>query len=216
MPHVPTKFIILALIISAVLAYFSVAQLANPKTQPPLEIPNTASAKAKAFVEEARAQIGVVTEYDTSYFSNGDVPGDRGTCADVIWRALLPINYDIRAKLEEDLKFHPTAYPATPQQDPNINFRRVKMLRVFLDKYAKKLTTEIIPNNIENLTEWQGGDIVTFDELTTSHLEHIAIISDNRTSAGVPLLVHNYGKGTQEDDFLLTWPAKINGHYRLF
>lgn len=207
---------ILALIVSVVLACFSVGAFWDPKTPPLLEVPNTASAKAKAFVGTARAQIGVVVEYDTSYFSNGDVPEDRGTCADVIWRALLLLDYDLRAKLEEDLKSRPDAYPSNPPQDHNVNFRRVKMLRVFLDKYAQKLTTGVIPNNVENLTEWQGGDIVTFDELTTSHLEHIAIVSDRRTSTGVPLLIHNYGEGTQENDFLLTWPSQINGHYRLF
>jgi len=214
MPRIPLKFLIFTLIASAVLAYFSVTTSTNQT--PPLEVPNTASVKAKTFVEAARSQIGVVTKYDTSYFSNGNVPADRGTCADVTWRALLPLNYDLRAKLEEDLKSRPNAYPSNPPQDPNVNFRRVKMLRVFLDKYAQKLTKDIIPDNIENLTEWQGGDIVTFAELATSHLEHIAIISNRRTSTGVPLLIHNYGEGTQENNFLLTWPAEINGHYRLF
>lgn len=216
MSRIPIKFVIFALIVSVVLAYFSVGAFTNFGVPPPLEVPNTASAKAKTFVETARAQIGVVVEYDTSYFSNGDVPEDRGTCADVVWRALLPLDYDLRAKLEEDLKSRPEAYPSNPPQDPNVNFRRVKMLRVFLDEYAKKLNLDVIPGNVENLAEWQGGDIVTFDELTTSHLEHIAIVSDRRTSTGVPLLVHNYGEGTQENDFLLTWPSQINGHYRLF
>ena len=216
MSCIPTKFLIFAPIVSAVLAYFAVNAFMDLGGLPALEVPSTTSAKAKIFVEAARTQIGVVVGYDTSYFSNGDVPEDRGTCADVIWRALLPLDYDLRAKLEEDLKSHPNVYPSNPPQDSNINFRRVKMLRVFLDKYAQKLTTDVIPNNIENLTEWQGGDIVTFDELKTSHLEHIAIVSDRRTSTGVPLLIHNYGEGTQENDFLLTWPSQINGHYRLF
>ena len=41
--------------------------------------------------------------------------------------------------------------------DKNIDFRRVKNLKVYFDNNAISLTTDI--NEIE---EWQGGDIVVF------------------------------------------------------
>jgi uncharacterized protein YijF (DUF1287 family) len=195
--------------LSLFLAYLSLQDHA-------VNIPDTFSQVAKDFVKNARSQIGKVTKYDTSYYSYNEIPEESGTCADVIWRALLPVGYDLREKLEKDIKENPQDYPKNPEMDPNVNFRRVKMLRVYLQKFSQNLTTEIIPKNVENLMNWQAGDIVTFDELETSHLEHIAIISDKRNSEGVPLIIHNFGQGTQENDYLLKWPSKINGHFRLF
>ncbi|MBU1151267.1 DUF1287 domain-containing protein [Patescibacteria group bacterium] len=179
-----------------------------------LEIPNLQTPEAKKIVQSARSQIGIVTEYDGSYFPADQVPENSGVCTDVIARALNSIDYDLREKVEEDIAKNPNQYPSSPPLDSNINFRRVKILTVFLGKYFTPLTIQAIPGDIENLTNWQGGDIVTFAPLKSSGLEHIAIISDKRRADGLPLLIHNYGIGTQEDDYLLNWPAQITGHYR--
>ncbi len=45
------------------------------------------------------------------------------------------------------------------------DFRRVKNLKVYFDNNAISLTTEI--NEIE---EWQGGDIVVFKNISESYL----------------------------------------------
>jgi uncharacterized protein YijF (DUF1287 family) len=42
---------------------------------------------------------------------------------------------------------------------------------------------------------------------------HIMIVSDAVTSGGVPLVIHNIGGGTQEEDRLYAFP--ITGHYRV-
>lgn len=189
--------------------------ISNPNFGPSVEIPDTNSNFGKALVMAARKQIGVVTEYDTSYFAKGEVPENSGVCADVIWRALEEMHYDLREKLDEDIIKNPADYPNVNKPDSAIDFRRVKNLKVFFDKYAERITTEVIPGNIENLSKWQAGDLVTFDTLPTNHLTHIAIISDKRRSDGLPLLIHNYGLGTVETDYLTTWPTKITGHYRV-
>jgi len=50
--------------------------------------------------------------------------------------------------------------------DSYINFRRVKVLNIFLSRQAKILTKEMIPSDVQNLSEWQTGDIVTFEKLS--------------------------------------------------
>lgn len=164
-------------------------------------------------VENARAQIGVVVKYDTSYYSGAFPPADRGACADVIWRAFREVGYDFKAMIDEDIAKNLGDYPRDPKGDLNINFRRVRNIKVFLERNAESLTTEVLPGNYENMYQWQGGDIVTFDQIPGG-LWHVAIVSDERRKDGVPLLIHNYGHGVREDDYLLNWPTKINGHYR--
>lgn len=161
----------------------------------------------------ARSQIGIVTKYDTSYYAGAFPPADKGACADVIWRALQVAGFDFKKNLDQDMQKHPQDYPSNPKPDKNINFRRVQNIRIYLNKYAQKLITEVIPNDQNNLKQWQGGDIVTYAQIPGG-LWHIAIVSSNRRSDGVPLLIHNYGRGVREDDYLLKWPTKITGHFR--
>ena len=52
------------------------------------------------------------------------------------------------------------------------------------------------------------GDIVTWKV----PLPHIGIVSRDKSAASVPLIIHNIGAGTQQEDRLFAWP--ITGHYR--
>lgn len=162
-------------------------------------------------VHSARAQIGVVTSYDTSYYGGGYPPSDTGACADVIWRALSEAGYDFKALIDADMAASPDAY--LTEYDANINFRRTQNIGVFLARNAISLTTDVVPGNTENLREWQGGDIVTFAQIPGG-LWHVAVVSDKRRSDGVPYLIHNHGYGTTENDYLTRWPTDITGHYR--
>ncbi|MFA5742381.1 MAG: DUF1287 domain-containing protein [Candidatus Paceibacterota bacterium] len=167
-------------------------------------------------VEAAKKQIGVVTKYDTSYYPDGYPPTDRGACTDVIARALKTNGYDLKEKIDADMAEYPDKYPNA--SDPNINFRRVTNVKIFLDNHAQKLST-CITSECFAQGLWQAGDIVTFDQIPES-LWHIAIVSNktkknnNLGGAMVPFLVHNHGGGTVEDNMLLTWPTPITGHYR--
>ncbi|WP_446899788.1 DUF1287 domain-containing protein [Clostridium sp. LBM24168] len=95
------------------------------------------------------------------------------------------------------------------KSDPNIDFRRVPNLYVYLKKYASSITTELKPNNIDNLKQWQPGDILTFD-----HSEHIAIVSDKRTEDGIPYIIHSTSPYAREGNEIMQWMPKITGHFR--
>ncbi len=161
-------------------------------------------------VEGARKDAENKPVYKSEYYSGGYPPDNEGVCTDVIWRAFKNAGYDLKSMIDKDIKSNIKDYPAVEgKPDPNIDFRRVRNLIVFFNKYAKKLTTEIKPNDIKNLQEWQGGDIVTF-----SNPEHIAIVSDKRNSDGIPYIIHNAGPYTMEVDNLMRWIPGITGHFR--
>ena len=57
--------------------------------------------------------------------------------------------------------------------------------------------------------DYRPGDMVTW--MLPGNLPHIGIISDRKSASGTPLVIHNVGAGTQEEDALLRWP--VTGHY---
>ena len=59
--------------------------------------------------------------------------------------------------------------------------------------------------------DYQPGDLVTWN-LDAGGLPHIGIVSDKKTEQGTPLIIHNIGSGTQEEDCLFSFT--ITGHYR--
>lgn len=166
-------------------------------------------------LEGTLLQRGVVTEYTTKYFSEnkGRPPEHTGACADVIWRSFEYFGEDFQELLEVDMGKNSSVYPSSPLGDVNINFRRVRNIRIFLERNAESLTTEIIPGDFENLSQWQAGDIVTFAQMPGG-LWHIAVISDKRTEEGIPYMIHNYGIGVKEAGTPLDWSTEVTGHYR--
>jgi len=165
-------------------------------------------------VEGARKDAANKPTYRSAYYTDGYPPANEGVCTDVIWRAFMNAGYNLKEMVDLDIKKNPQAYPRVGNKpDPNIDFRRVPNLVSFFSRHAAVLTTEIIPNNLENLKEWQAGDIIVFDKPA----EHIAIISDIRRADGVPFIIHNSSPYTTEADVLLYWAenySKISGHYR--
>ncbi|HEY9061381.1 MAG TPA: DUF1287 domain-containing protein [Pseudobacteroides sp.] len=161
-------------------------------------------------VEGARKDAQNMPVYKSEYYRGGYPPDSEGVCTDVIWRAFKNAGYNLKVMVDKDIKNNKRQYPAVEKKpDPNIDFRRVRNLRVFFNKYADKLSLEIRPNDIKNLQEWQGGDIITF-----SSPEHIAIVSDKRRADGIPYLIHNAGPYTMEVDNLMNWISTISGHFR--
>ena len=63
----------------------------------------------------ATKQVGVTVVYDPSYVSlpypGGDLPRERGVCADVIVRAFRDIGVDLQRELHQDMRAHFGAYP---------------------------------------------------------------------------------------------------------
>lgn len=147
-------------------------------------------------------------KYNGEYVDGGYPSDDVGICADVIWRAFKNAGYVLKDMIDEDIKNNPSDYPELDgRRDPNIDFRRVRNLKVFFDKYATKLTLD--PYKIE---EWQPGDIVVFGKNYT----HIGIVPDKRNKEGNSYLIHNAGQYHREEDALIRWSNKdsITGHYR--
>src|SRR5690348_15246663 len=80
----------------------------------------------------AKEQTLKPVTYDGSYiriaYPNGDVPGDKGVCTDVVIRAYRKVGIDLQVKVHEDMK---TAYAVYPRiwgmsgPDANIDHRRV-------------------------------------------------------------------------------------------
>lgn len=140
--------------------------------------------------------------YDASYYAGGYPPDDIGVCADVIWRAFKNAGYSLREMLAIDIAARPSAYPLITVPDKNIDFRRVRNLRIFFEEYAISLTLDA-----EDIREWQAGDIVIFGQD-----KHIGIISDKRNRHGVTYVIHNAGQAEREEDCLARY--EITGHYR--
>lgn len=161
--------------------------------------------------EAARQQIGVTVTYDPSYVSlpypGGDVPQDRGVCTDVVIRALRLMGLDLQQAVHEDMKAHFAAYPqlwGLKRPDKNIDHRRVPNLQTYFTRrgWARPLSADP--------ADYRAGDIVTC--LIGDTLPHIMVVSDRRTSDGTPLIIHNIGNGTQEEEDLFSF--SLTGHYR--
>lgn len=166
-------------------------------------------------LQGARIDVQIKPIYKDGYYKGGYPPNSEGVCTDVIWRAFKNAGYELKDLVDADIKDNIKYYPRVEgKPDPNIDFRRVKNLTSFFKRKAEVLTTEIIPYDINNLKEWQGGDIVVFDK---PH-EHIAIVSDKRREEdGVPYIIHNSSPYTKENDMLIYWDkniSKIIYHFR--
>ncbi len=145
--------------------------------------------------------------YKSAYYSGGYPPENEGVCTDVIWRAFQNAGYDLKSMIDEDIKNNIKEYPAVNgKPDPNIDFRRVRNLKVYFKKICYTLT-----NDINKIEEWQPGDIVIFGN------SHIGIISDKRNRQGIPYLIHNAAQPLREEDALELWDnnTPITAHYRL-
>lgn len=170
-------------------------------------------AHARKIIEAARAQIGVTTGYDPAYrsigYPGGDVPAESGVCTDVIIRALRKaMDLDLQKQVHEDMKGNFSRYPriwGLSGTDRNIDHRRVPNLRTFFSRKGWELATPAKPE------DYQPGDLVTCT--VPPNLPHIMIVSDRRTEDGRPLVIHNIGQGTREEDRLADFP--ITGRYRV-
>ena len=87
--------------------------------------------------------------------------------------------------------------------DTNIDHRRVPNIVTYFSRRGSALPVSA------NTADYLPGDIVAMK----IPVDHIGIVSDRKTPAGVPLVIHNVGQGAQEEDVLFAW--QIVGHYRV-
>lgn len=180
-------------------------QIAQPEPVSNLKSPNDADGDGiddyTDMVAGARRYIATDPMYLDEYYEGGYPDEGYGVCTDVIWQAFDAAGYDLKAMVDEDIAQHPEAYGIeTP--DPNIDFRRVRNLRVFFEQHA-----EILENEVTDPEQWQPGDIAVFND-------HIGMCSDRRNRRGIPYILHhaNAVQGAQEADVISR--RRVTGHYR--
>lgn len=142
-------------------------------------------------------------KYKSKYYTTGYPNDEYGVCTDVVAFALQGAGYELMTLVQNDITAHPDVYDID-EPDPNIDFRRVRNLKIYFQHTAIPLTLDITKTE-----EWQGGDIVIFEK-------HIGIVSDNRNKKGIPFVIHNANpiQASYEEDILETW-GTIVGHYRI-
>ena len=164
-------------------------------------------------VSAARMQIGKTIRYDPVYqsieYPNGDVPMDRGVCTDVIVRAFrtgldLDLQKLVHEEMKRDFKKNPHNW-GSESPDKNIDHRRVRNLQTYFQRRGWSIAVS------KKAADYKPGDLVTC--IVPPNLPHIMIVSDKNTPAGRPLVIHNIGAGTKEEDRLFEF--KLTAHYRI-
>ena len=169
-----------------------------------------------AIVEAARNQIGKTTRYDPQYviltYPMGDVPIDRGVCSDVIVRALRDaLGIDLQQLVYEDMKDSFLLYPRPLKwgfklfPNRNIDHRRVLNLERYFERKGFSVGIS------KNPEDYLPGDIVAC--MLEGGLPHIMIVSDKKNDEGIPFVIHNINRGTEEGYSVLDF--FITGHYRM-
>ena len=105
------------------------------------------------------------------------------------------------------MRAHFASYPRSwglRGPDSNIDHRRVPNLQRW---FERQHWTRAISNRS---TAYEAGDLVTWD--LGDNLPHIGIVSERRSALGTPLIIHNIGAGTREENILFRY--RITGHYR--
>ena len=184
-----------------------------PESNHAPSLPAAPRTPAEKIVANALEQTIVTRIYDPAYvpldYPMGDVPKDRGVCADVIIRAFRSAGVDLQKEIHEDMRRSYRAYPNLwnqPRPDPSIDHRRVANLMTWFQRNGRALPITQDP------AYYRPGRVVAW-KLTGGRL-HIGIVT-GQTAPGSnrPLIVHNIGSGARLEDVLFTW--EIIGHYGL-
>lgn len=154
-------------------------------------------------LKNAKAYIKTKPKYKSKYYAGGYPDDGYGVCTDVAAFSLKEAGYDLMELVNKDISENRDKYNIETI-DKNIDFRRVRNLKVYFENTAIKLTTD--EKDIKN---WQGGDIVIFKN-------HIGIVSDKRNRNGISLIIHhaNPFQIRYEEDILEN-RSDIIGHYRI-
>ncbi len=154
-------------------------------------------------LEGALYYISSSPKYKSEYYATGYSNNEYGVCTDVVAHACLNAGYDLMELIQTDITSNANDYDIE-KADPNIDFRRVKNLKIYFSHTAKTLTTDIY-----DIKEWQGGDIVVFEN-------HIGIVSDRRNRKGVSYVIHHSGPYQRyyEED-ILERRNDIVAHFRI-
>ena len=153
-------------------------------------------------LNNVRTYVATKPKYKSKYYDTGYPNDNYGVCTDVVAFGLKGAGYDLQELVDQDIRENRSKYNIKTV-DKNIDFRRVRNLKIYFDNYAISLST-----SLDDISDWQGGDIVIFPS-------HIGIVSDKRNKDGIPFLIHhaNPYQRYYEEDVLKMY--KIEGHYRI-
>lgn len=107
-------------------------------------------------LNNVRNYIATSPKYKSKYYTSGYPDDEYGVCTDVVAFGLKGAGYDLMELVNEDIKNNRNKYNVDTI-DKNIDFRRVKNLKVYFENNAISLSTDIY-----DIKNWQGGDIVIF------------------------------------------------------
>ena len=154
-------------------------------------------------LNNVREYVKTKPKYKSKYYSTGYSNDEYGVCSDVVAFGLLNAGYNLMEQVNKDIINNKDQYNIEVV-DKNIDFRRVRNLKIYFERNSINLTT-----NINDISSWQGGDIVVFKN-------HIGIVSNNRNRKGIPFIIHHanpYQIYYEED--ILEHRNDIVGHYRI-
>ena len=154
-------------------------------------------------LNNVREYIKTKPKYKSKYYSTGYSNDEYGVCSDIVAFGLLNAGYNLMELVNKDIINNKDQYNIEVV-DKNIDFRRVRNLKIYFERNSINLTT-----NINDISSWQGGDIVVFKN-------HIGIVSNNRNRKGISFIIHHanpYQIYYEED--ILEHRNDIVGHYRI-
>lgn len=161
------------------------------------------SDRENAILKGVRGYIQTKPKYKSKYYSGGYPDDGFGVCTDVVAFGMKNAGLYLRELVNADIEENGADYDIDVP-DKNIDFRRVKNLKVYFEHTAESLTTDI-----NKTDEWQGGDIVVFKN-------HIGVISDKRNKHGVPYVIHHIRPNQKHyEEDILGKRHDIVGHFRI-
>ena len=146
-------------------------------------------------LEGAKKFIKSEPKYKSKYYNGGYPTDEYRVCTDLIWYALDNAGYDFKTLIDEDIKTNKDAYDSDVG-DTNIDFRRVRNIKVYLDRNVRSLSL---------YKDFNPGDIIVYKN-------HIAIVSDKVNKRKENYIIHQHAFYNYEDDGLFR--DEIIGHYR--
>jgi len=154
--------------------------------------------------ESSKSYIDKKPEFKDKYYERGYPDDNYGVSTDVVAFGMLGAGYNIKQLLADDIKQRKKDYNIE-KSDINIDFRRIKNIKTYLDKNAKSLTIDL-----QYVDEWQTGDIVLFKN-------DAGVVSTKRNREGIPYIMHLPQEKESDyiEDILRKNEEQIIGHYRL-
>lgn len=201
-------------VLLAMILTMACGQTASTQSDKPQAPTAELSPVVKSVVENALEQTHHTTVYDPAYvkldYPGGDLPIERGVCADVVVRAFRKGGIDLQKEVHQDMARNFSVYPkrwGLAKPDTNIDHRRVPNLMTYFSRMKKSLPITRDPK------DYGPGDVVAWD--LGNGLLHIGMVVDARSKEqGRFYIVHNIGAGAKLEDVLFAW--RIIGHYRYF